>query len=143
MREEELTRLGLTQEQAARVLELHIGEEQAAGERLETLRQSWQEDTARLKLENAVERELWKSGAKSIRALRGMLDIGALHLEDNGTVGGLEEQLAALRQSDSYLFASEGGAPRMSSGTSHGGTSVPEFDRMNDEEYYAAKLGSR
>ncbi len=142
MTQEELLALGLTEEQAGQVLTLHQGEEQTAGERLEAMRQSWQEDTARLQLENAVERSLWQSGARSIRAVRGMLDTGVLALDADGSVTGLEEQLAALRQSDGYLFAPSGAA-RLSSGGTHGSGAPLDYSRMSDEEYYSAKLGAK
>lgn len=57
-----------------------------------------------LKLDNAVETALAASGARNSKAVRSLFDSGKLKLGEDGKVAGLDEQLAAIRKSDPYLF---------------------------------------
>lgn len=61
----------------------------------------------RLKLDNAVEAALTAAGAKNNKAVRSLFDAEKLKLEADGKISGLDEQLAAVRKSDPYLFAEE------------------------------------
>ncbi|MCI8496660.1 MAG: hypothetical protein HFE85_00240 [Clostridiales bacterium] len=62
------------------------------------------EEAERTHFEDRLELELWKSGAKNPRAVRALLQMNELSLSEDGVMNGLAGQLAALRQSDSYLF---------------------------------------
>ncbi len=141
MRAEQLAQLGLSEEQIQAVMALGGQDRQILESRMEAMRQRYDEDAAHLRLEGAVERALWKSGAKNVRAVRGMLETAALRLEADGTVSGLEEQLKALRQSDGYLFGDGSGGLRVTTGGSHSPGPGCDYDSMSDEEYYAVKLG--
>lgn len=141
MRAEQLAQLGLSEEQIQGVMALGGQDRQLLESRMEAMRQRYDEDAARLRLEGAVERALWQSGAKNVRAVRGMLETSALRLEADGTVSGLEEQLRGLRQSDGYLFGDRNGGLRVTTGGSHSPGPGQDYDHMTDEEYYAAKLG--
>lgn len=141
MRAEQLAQLGLNEEQIQGVMHLGSQEQQLMESRMEAIRQRYDADAAALRLEGAVERALWQSGAKNVRAVRGMLDTAGLRLEADGAVSGLEEQLRRLRQSDGYLFGDKGGL-RVSTGGSHGSSLASDYNQMTDAEYYTAKLGN-
>lgn len=68
-------------------------------------------EIAQLKLSNAVEAALLSAGAKNVKAARSLLDDSKLKLEDDGKVSGLEEQINAIKTSDSYMFADKPAAP--------------------------------
>ena len=63
----------------------------------------------RLKLDNAIDSALTAAGAKNIKAVRALLDSESLKLGDDGKLTGLDEQLKAVRKSDSYLFVEKDG----------------------------------
>ena len=58
-----------------------------------------------LKLDNAIETALTSAGAKNTKAVRSLLDVAALKLADDGSVIGLNDAIAAVQKSDSYLFS--------------------------------------
>lgn len=68
-----------------------------------------------LKLLSAVDAALRKAGARNETAARALLDLEQVGF-DNGALSGLDEQIAALQQSDGYLFA----APEKPRGYSKG-----------------------
>ena len=59
----------------------------------------------KIKYEAKLEVELNKANARSIKALKAMLDMEKISMDDNGAIVGLEEQLTSLRETDDYLFA--------------------------------------
>jgi hypothetical protein len=58
----------------------------------------------KIKYDAKLEIALNGANAKNIRALRGLLDMDKIVLDDNGDISGLEEQLSSLKETDSYLF---------------------------------------
>jgi hypothetical protein len=75
------------------------------------LKAKYDTDTETLRNENkqiktnfAIDGELSKSGAKNMKALKALLDMGKVTVGDDGKVDGLKDQLDSLRKSDSYLF---------------------------------------
>lgn len=62
-------------------------------------------ELAQLRLDNAVETALAAAGAKNVKAVRSLFDVGKLKLDDEGKVDGLEEQISAVKKSDPYMFA--------------------------------------
>lgn len=52
---------------------------------------------------SAIELALTKAGAKNIKAAKALLDLDKLEVTEDG-VKGLDEQLTAMQESDSYLF---------------------------------------
>lgn len=84
-----------------------------------------------LKCENAIGLEIYKSGAKNVRAVRGLITLPEpLELDQEGKVRGLAEAISALKKSDGYLFEDEkkvkfsGAVPAESNGE------LPDFSRM-------------
>ena len=98
------------------------------------------EELRMARLDGEVRVALTAMGARNARLAAKAIDYGKLALAEEGTVTGLEEQLAALSQSDPYLFA----APethRQSTGTEHG-KSTKDPDDMTDAEYYRWRMKS-
>lgn len=58
-----------------------------------------------LKFDNAVDAALTAAGAKNSKALKALLDLGKISLDDNGKLLGFNEQIKNLQKSDGYLFA--------------------------------------
>ena len=65
-------------------------------------------DIAALKLSSAIESRLLKEGAVNTKAVKALLDCEKISLGEDGSITGLDEQLDAIRQSDSWAFASPG-----------------------------------
>lgn len=70
----------------------------------------WQDkynaDTAKMKLESALEMALVTGKAKNTKAVKALLKMEAVKL-DGEKILGLDEQLTALKKSDPYLFDAE------------------------------------
>lgn len=122
---------------------------------IKTLQDKYDQDIAKLKLDTALDAALRESKARNIKAVRALLNMEEIKLDGDKLLG-LDTQLEAAKKSDAYLFGddSNGGDPppdgnqnqnqngtgiRFSSGNSHGGGNHTEdYDKMSDEEYYAA-----
>lgn len=61
-------------------------------------------ELAQLKLDNAIDAALTAAGAKNTKAVKALLDISKVKLGEDGKLSGWDEQLAAVRKSDAYLF---------------------------------------
>ena len=163
MKKEELTALGMTDEQAEKVLEMH-GKEQneaasklseaenklAAAEKnakafdgvdLEALRKSaadWETkyntDIAKAKLDSAVELALTKAGAKDVGLARHLIDTSILKLDGDKVVG-LAEQLEKAKTDKAFLFGDEPAkeTARIDTGIDHGGAT----DTISDAQIRA------
>jgi copper chaperone CopZ len=59
-----------------------------------------------MKIDNAVETALTGAKALNVKAVKALLNLEKAELNEDGTVKGLAEQIAALQKSDSYLFGS-------------------------------------
>lgn len=92
-----------------------------------------------IKLENEIEKAVDKSGAKTGKAVRALLNMNEIKLNDNGEITGIKEQLESLINNDDtkYLFnekekiSFEG----VSVGVSNGKES--SFDNMSYDEICA------
>ena len=62
-------------------------------------------ELTQLKLENAIDTALTAAGAKNVKAAKALLDTSKVKLGEDGKLSGWEEQLKAVQESDSYLFA--------------------------------------
>lgn len=71
---------------------------------LTALQQKYDADTAKLKLENALDAAIIGAKARSTKAVKAFLDYGKLKLKDDGTIEGLD--LEDLKKSEPYLFES-------------------------------------
>lgn len=134
MNKEELLALGLTEEQAEKVLaeterlqktlkerdKQLEGLKKASGDNAELQSQiadlqqqnaeqqkAHKAELAQLKLDNAIDNALTAAGAKNLKAVRALLDMEKLQLGDDGKLTGWPEQLEALQKSDGYLFAAQ------------------------------------
>ena len=65
------------------------------------------DEMAALRLDNALETALMSAKAKNTKAVRAMLDLDKIKLDDKGELSGLSEQLDVLRKSDGYMFDEE------------------------------------
>ncbi len=61
-------------------------------------------ELAQLKLDNAIDAALSAAGAKNGKAVRALLDVSKIKLEEDGKLTGWEEQIKAVQKSDAYLF---------------------------------------
>lgn len=53
---------------------------------------------------SAVQLAIAKSGARSDKAVFGMLDLDKVTIDDDGNVKGLDDQIEALKKDDAFLF---------------------------------------
>ncbi len=168
MNKEGLLSLGLTEEQAEKVLaemgslqkslkerDKQFSELQKAAEGNEELQKqiadlqkqnaeqekAHQAELAQVKLNNAIDNALAAAGAKNNKAVRALLDLSGVKLEEDGKLAGFAEQLEALQKSDGYLFAEtqqptfRGFQPGAASDGRPGGNLEPA--KMNYEELCA------
>ncbi len=115
MDKEELLALGLTEEQAEKVLLEMTELQKTVKERDKQLadlqeqnaeqEKAHQAELAQVKLNNAIDNALAAAGAKNNKAVRALLDLSGVKLEEDGKLAGFAEQLEALQKSDGYLFA--------------------------------------
>ncbi|MFA6930303.1 MAG: phage scaffolding protein [Lentisphaeria bacterium] len=75
------------------------------------------EKIAALQFDYALNRELEKSKVRSTKAARAFLDMQTLKM-DGEKITGLEDQLKALKESESYLFEDDKPTPKFSTGNS-------------------------
>ncbi|MCS5465559.1 phage scaffolding protein [Enterococcus lactis] len=78
--------------------------------RFDEIKTSSEQQIADLKKSSAIDLALTQAGAKNIKAAKALLDSESLELTDEG-LKGLDEQLAALKESDGYLFGSNEPVP--------------------------------
>lgn len=57
-----------------------------------------------LKVDNAVESAIANAKGKNAKAIKALLNLENAELDEDGTIKGLAEQIAALQKSDEYLF---------------------------------------
>lgn len=137
MNKEELLSLGLTEEQAEKMLaemgnlqkslkerdkqlsELQkaaVGNEELQKQIADLQKQNAEQEKAhkaelaQVKLDNAIDGALTAAGAKNNKAARALLDLSKVQLGEDGKLQGWQEQLEALQKSDGYLFAAASGS---------------------------------
>ena len=66
----------------------------------------------KIRYDSKLEVELNKANARSIKALRAMLEMDKIVLNEEGNIEGLIEQIDALKESDGYLFNDEATTPK-------------------------------
>ena len=88
------------------------GDNEELKKQIETMKQqnADQEKThkaelAQLKLDNAIEAALTAAGAKNGKAVKALIDVSKVKLGEDGKLSGWDDQLAAVKKSDAYLFA--------------------------------------
>lgn len=83
------------------------------------------------KFDFALERALTGSGARSAKAIRGLLDTSKIKLADDGDLIGLEKQLDALKKGEdtAFLFAE---AQKPSTGMTHQYSTEGTLDKKEE-----------
>ena len=82
------------------------------------------EELAKLKLDNAIEISLSGAKAKNGKAVKAMLDMSKVKLGEDGKLSGFDEQIEALKKSDSYMFDVEQQSQQQFTGFQPGGSST-------------------
>lgn len=87
----------------------------------------------------ALESALRDAKAKNIKAVKANLNVDGLKLSDDKVIG-LDEQLAALKESDGYLFETENDSPpglagRQPHGTSNSAANLPTAKNPFSKEH--------
>lgn len=108
--------------------------------RFDEIKTSSEQQIADLKKSSAIDLALTQAGAKNIKAAKALLDSESLELKDEG-LKGLDEQLAALKESDGYLFGSNEPVPPNPEGkkVTFGGN--PSSGQNVEEDVFAKALG--
>ncbi len=83
------------------------------------------------KRDSAIELGLIKAGARNVKAAKALLDLEKLELGEDGNLKGLEDQVKALNESDSYLFGTgETTGQFAAGGNPTGSTNQSDVDPM-------------
>lgn len=82
-----------------------------------TAKENFQKELDGIKFNSALELKLASSGAKNSKALKGLLDMDKIKL-DNDTITGFDEQLEAIKKDNDYLFGDVQTSTGMSQGSS-------------------------
>lgn len=101
---------------------------------------SSEQQIADLKKSSAIDLALTQAGAKNIKAAKALLDSESLELTDEG-LKGLDEQLAALKESDGYLFGSNEPVPPNPEGKKATFGGNPSSGQNVEEDAFAKALG--
>lgn len=67
----------------------------------------YNDDIEAERIASKVQLAVAKSGARSDKALLGMLDYDKISIDDDGEVKGLDEQIAAIKKEDAFLFTAD------------------------------------
>lgn len=70
-------------------------------------------ELAQLRLDNAIDAALVASGAKNSKAVKALLDVSKVKLEEDGKLTGWDEQIKAVQKSDAYLFTEKQARPQL------------------------------
>ncbi len=100
---------------------------------LTNLQAQYQTDLTAAKLDSAVDAALLAAKVRNPKAARALLHFDTLRME-NGTVQGLAEQIALLRQNEPYLFENGAGQDEethiVRTGTAHGAQGTAPMDKF-------------
>ena len=96
---------------------------------LKAMQDKYDKDISDLKLGSAIDIAIANSKAKNVKAIKALLDMDSIKLNDD-KLSGFDEQITKLKESDAYLFENSGekqsmeGKPagRVKTGSEHGGT---------------------
>ena len=76
----------------------------ALQEKYKNDRADLEKQVAQVKLTSALDMGLSGAKVRNAKALKGLLDLDAIKLDDAGKLTGLDDRLKAIRKSDPYLF---------------------------------------
>lgn len=108
--------------------------------KFDEIKTSSEQQIADLKKSSAIDLALTQAGAKNIKAAKALLDSESLELTDEG-LKGLDEQLAALKESDGYLFGSNEPVPPNPEGKKATFGGNPSSGQNVEEDAFAKALG--
>ncbi|MBK4862130.1 hypothetical protein CU011_1969 [Enterococcus faecium] len=101
---------------------------------------SSEQQIADLKKSSAIDLALTQAGAKNIKAAKALLDGESLELTDEG-LKGLDDQLAALKESDGYLFGQSEQVPPNPNGKKATFSGNASSSQNVEEDAFAKALG--
>ena len=97
----------------------------------------------KVRLESKIDLAINNAKAKNVKSVKANLDLDKIKLDGDKLLG-FDDQIEALKKSDSYLFdidnpvnkgvENDGGNPRKNEG---GSINDDELDKLSDEEYFA------
>ncbi|WP_047999929.1 phage scaffolding protein [Lactiplantibacillus herbarum] len=100
-----------TRDQDMKALKQQLGDNEGLSQQVTALQAKYDQDTENLtaqlkqtQLDGALDAALTGAKARNTKAVRGLLDMSKVSLTDEGQLEGFEDQVAALKQSDGYLF---------------------------------------
>ena len=96
-------------------------------------KEKYEADLAANKKNFAIDLALTKAGARNNTAVRALLDMGKISLDNNGAVLGINEQIDALKKDNDYLFGVQQGSstgPKPSFGSGNGGSNPPAVTEL-------------
>lgn len=98
---------------------------------VENWRTKYNQDLESARLDSAIQLAIAKSGTLSEKALMGLLDKDKIKFDEDGKLTGLDEQIEAIKEEDSFLFkAAEPNKPKEGEDVvldgDHGGSPKPE-----------------
>jgi len=99
--------------------------------------EEWQAKMAQMQLDFAIEKALAAAKAKNPKAVKALLDLEKVKLDGDKLLG-LDDQIKALQQSDSYLFGESG---KVGSGTNPPGAGNPEVNPWKKETWNLTMQG--
>ena len=120
---------GSNEELKAQIEQLQSENQKAAEE--------WQAKMAQMQLDFALERALAAAKAKNAKAVKALLDMEKVKLDGDKLLG-LDDQLKALQQSDSYLFGESG---KVGSGTNPPGAGTGEANPWKKDSWNLTQQG--
>jgi len=85
-------------------------------EKAKTIQQEAEANISKLKFDHALDGALQSAKAKNPKAVKALLNMDILQLQDDGAIAGLEEQLGNLKSEQDYLFESEQPEPKVVTG---------------------------
>lgn len=111
----------------AKELETKIAELE---EKNKTLQEAHDKEMSETRRNLMIENSLMKANVKNSKAIRGMLELDKITI-DGDELAGLEEQIKALKESDSYLFNIEEPTKTIDLGSGHSTEKVDDnsFER--------------
>lgn len=108
--------------------------------KFDEIKTSSEQQIADLKKSSAIDLALTQAGAKNIKAAKALLDSESLELTDEG-LKGLDDQLAALKESDGYLFDQSEQVPPNPDGKKATFSGNASSGQNVEEDVFAKALG--
>lgn len=70
-------------------------------------KKKYTKDISQMKLENAIDMAVASAHSLSDKALKGLLDLDKLTLDDKGNLKGFDEQLESIKKDNAFMFGEE------------------------------------